>query len=243
MIHNTTNLVDGVLVKAEKHDSEAMISYEENGENLLLILGSGSKENRKKAKLINAGNGELIETYDLTDFYKLVMEEAKLDEEDLNIEAAAVLDNKFYIFNRGKNRMISLKLTKFIDFLKGDLNELNMKSYSIDLPRLDGIQSGFSGATADPEFDRIIFTASVENTADWVDDGEVLGSYFGVIDLSEVHHHYVPNCSLVEKDAVTLHVKVESVALTSSAEHKITCVLVTDSDGGSSELLEVEVEF
>jgi hypothetical protein len=139
--------------------------------------------------------------------------------------------------------MISLKLSKFMDFLEGDREKLNIKSNTIDLPRLEGIQSGFSGATADTEFNRIIFTASVENTSDWVDDGEVLGSYLGVIYISDLHHHYAPNSVLIEDNSGILDVKVESVALTSSTQNKISCILVTDSDGGSSELLEVEIEF
>jgi hypothetical protein len=242
-IHDTTDLISGVLDKTSKHDSEAMISFERSGMNYLLLIGSGSKESRKKAKLINTKNGEMLDEYDLAPFFEIVKEEAKLDGEDLNIEAAACLNDRLYLFNRGKNRMISLKFTQFLDFLNKRTDEIKIKWVTIDLPRLDGIQSGFSGATADEEYDRIIFTASVENTSNWVDDGAVSGSYIGVINLKDAHHHYVPESILLKDEFGVLEIKVESVAIDESTDKILNCILVTDSDGGESEILSIELEL
>lgn len=243
LIHDTSALHSGILDKSRKHDSEAMISFEENGINYLLLIGSGSKETRKKAKLINTKNGELLKEYDLAPFYEMIKEQAKLNEDDLNIEAAALLNGRLYLFNRGENRMISLKLTKFLDFLEERIEEIKVKYITVDLPKLDGIQSGFSGAVADEKYDRIIFTASVENTADWVDDGAVLGSYIGVINVKDIHHHYVPDSFLLEEEGDIMEIKVESIALKKSTTKSINCVLVTDSDGGVSEVLTMELDL
>lgn len=242
-IHDTTQLTLGVLDKAKKHDSEAMVSFVENGVNYLLLIGSGSKESRKKAKLINSKDGEMLNEFDLTPFFEIVKEDAKLDEEEMNIEAAALFNEHLYLFNRGKNKMISLKWTKFLDFLNEKIDEIKIKCITIDLPRLNGIQSGFSGATADEEFDRIIFTASVENTSNWVDDGAVSGSFIGVINLKEVHPHYIPESFLLEDGSGIMEIKVESVAINESNSKNLKCVLVTDSDGGVSEILSVELEL
>lgn len=242
-IHDTTNLSSGVLKKSEKHDTEAMISFDQDGAQVLLLIGSGSKEKRKLAKLVHANTGELLKEYDLTGFYEIIKEEAKLTDEELNIEAAAVLNKRLYLFNRGKNKMISLKLSKFLNFIEGKSKTIKVKSLTIDLPRFEGIQSGFSGATSDEAFNRIIFTASVENTSDWVADGEVLGSYVGIIDLKELHHHYIPECVMLEDKNGVMDIKVESVAVKESDRKMLKCVLVTDSDGGISEAISVDLDL
>lgn len=242
-IHDTTNLISGVLEKSDKHDSEAMISFSKGNEMFVLLIGSGSKETRKRAKMINAESGELTGDYDLTPFYDLLMEEAKLDEEDLNIEAAAIAKNRLYLFNRGKNKVISMKFSNFLSYLQKQTEGLKMKSLTIDLPKLDGVQSGFSGAVADPEFDRILFTASVENTSNWIDDGAVLGSFIGIIKLNDLHHHYIPESNLIEDENGVLELKVESVTIQRSTAKSLDCLLVTDSDGGQSEILSVEIKL
>lgn len=242
-IHDTTNLISGVLEKSDKHDSEAMISFSEGNEMYVLLIGSGSKETRKRAKMINVESGELIKDYDLTSFYDILMEEAKLDEEDLNIEAAAIAKNRLYLFNRGKNKVISMKFVNFLEYLRNGSEELKMKSLTIDLPKLDGIQSGFSGAVADPQFNRIIFTASVENTSNWIDDGAVLGSFIGILNMDDLHHHYIPESALIEDHNGVLELKAESVTIQNSTNKRLECLLVTDSDGGQSEILSLEIKF
>ena len=232
--------LESTISKDEKKDFEAMTLIDWEGEKCIFLLGSGSKSPQRNDGLLISLQGDVLETFDLTEFYKLIQEEAKLDEEDFNIEAAAILEDKLYLFNRGKNKLISMKTKHFIDFMSGHEESLKLKANTIDLPSLNGVKAGFSGATTDTENKRILFSASVENTSNWVDDGAVYGSYIGIIVPDELQHHYTPECTLLEKDK-TLLIKVESLTVIESNKEKTKIVAVTDSDGSASELLEVTI--
>lgn len=244
-VFSDDSLENNVIPKHRKHDYEAMTVMQWDGDSVLFLFGSGSKAPfRFQGLKINLKDpGKYQEKFDLTGFYQRIMDEAKLDEEELNLEAATVLNERLLLFNRGKNKLISINLQEFQKFIRQENEHLKMKVYSIDLPSIDGINAGFSGATSDEKNDRIIFTASVENTADWVSDGAVLGSYVGVIEMGLLHNHFQPTCTLLTENEKPLLIKVESVAIQEVSTQKLNCILVTDSDGGQSELLEVELTF
>ena len=238
---------NGTIPKSKKHDFEAMTALNWEGDSALFIFGSGSKANRFQGVLvkINSALHPTMETqkFDLTDFYSKILEKAKLKDGELNIEAAAVLGDHLFLFNRGKNKLISLKVKHFIDYLSGTRETIKIKVKTIDLPDIGGIRAGFSGATADEKFQRIVFTASVENTADWVADGEVLGSFIGVLNLQSLKNHAAPKCVLIINKQEILRIKAESIALEESYENSFHCLVVTDSDGGKSELLKLKVQL
>lgn len=236
-----TEQLEPTISKDEKKDFEAMTLIDWEGEKCIFLFGSGSKSPQRNDGLLISLKGDVLETYDLSTFYELIQEEAKLDEEDFNIEAAAILEDKLYLFNRGKNKLISMKTKQFIDFMTGKEEALKLKANTIDLPSLNGVKAGFSGATTDIENKRILFSASVENTSNWVDDGAVYGSYIGIIVPDELQHHYSPECTLLEKEK-TLLIKVESLTVIESSKEKTKIVAVTDSDGSASELLEITIK-
>jgi hypothetical protein len=229
-----------IVSKEEKKDFEAMTIIDWDGEKCLFLFGSGTKKPQRNQGLLISLQGNIMETFDLSNLYRLIQDDAKLDEKDFNIEAATILEDKLYLFNRGKNKLISMKTNQFIDFITGKDESLKLKSNTIDLPSLNGVKAGFSGATSDLENKRILFSASVEKTSNWVDDGEVYGSYIGSISPDELQHHYTPNCILLEKGK-TLLIKVESLTVVHSSKQKTKIVAVTDSDGGTSELLEITI--
>ena len=171
-IFSTDSMEGETIPKKNKHDYEAMTSLLWEGNSALFIFGSGSKSpERNSGKLIQFGATNHVTNFDLTKLYELIREESKLEEDELNLEAAAVLGESIYLFNRGKNKLISLKIKDLSLFLKGEAEKIKLKVITIDLPNIDGIQAGFSGAFGDEKYNRIIFTASVENTANWIDDG------------------------------------------------------------------------
>jgi hypothetical protein len=235
-----TEQLEGTISKDEKKDFEAMTLIDWEGKKCLFLFGSGSKSPQRNEGLLVSLKGSVLETFDLSDFYALVQEKAKLDNEDFNIEAATILDDKLYLFNRGKNKLISMKTEHFVDFISGNEESIKIKANTIDLPSLNGVKAGFSGATTDIENKRILFSASVENTSNWVDDGAVYGSYIGAIVPEALQHHYTPECVLLEKDK-TLLIKVESLTVIKSSKEQTKIVAVTDSDGSYSELLEVTI--
>jgi hypothetical protein len=236
--------VDGVIPKLKKVDLEAILSMKWKVDSVLFLFGSGSKlPDRAAGWKINMHNPAIQERIDLLSFYELLMEETKLKENELNIEAAVELDGKIYLLNRGKNKLISIKTEHFIEFIEGQRDDLKIKTYTIDLPKVDGIEAGFSGAAVDIHNKRIIFTASVENTSDWINDGQVLGSFIGIIEIDQLENHYHPSTVLIAENEETLILKVESIALKYQEGNTYDCILVTDSDGGKSELLELTIDF
>lgn len=247
VIGSLDSLENGLVPKAIKKDLEAMCGFLDGQDSVVLIFGSGSKSPiRDHAKLIRF-NGEIpiVSQYDIFDFYLHIKDKARIDSDAFNIEAAAVLDDRLYLFNRGDNKIIECSLKKFMSYLKMKVqaDEVKLKISKLNLPEIDGIEAGFSGATSDEVHNRIFVTASVENTANWIDDGQVLGSFVGLIEPDKLSDHYKPSFTLLKKEEDAIPVKVESIALISSKEESAKCVLVTDSDGGVSELFEILISF
>ncbi len=235
---------EGILPKAEKHDFEAMTKISWKGKLYLVVFGSGSKKpHRFEGKIIDLQEKNKIRTFSLQNLYDQIRDEGKLEPSELNIEAAAEVNGKLYLFNRGKNKLIVMNVEHFMEFIHDGSAILKLKVYSIDLPEMNDIRAGFSGAAGDQEYKRIVFTASVEDTDDWVKDGDILGSYLGVIDLENIQQHYRPETvQLVGKDKREKF-KVESITIVESQGDKMNCVLVTDNDGLNSELLTISIDF
>ncbi len=234
----------GVMTKSAKHDFEAMTSMKWKGEHWLFIFGSGSKQPyRFEGKLIDVAKRAVVQTFSLQKFYQLLREEAKLDPEELNIEAAVTLNGKLYLFNRGKNRIIVADVDRFMEFISGEAESVKLKSYSIDLPKINEVKAGFSGAVGDDRNERILFTASVENTEDWVKDGEILGSFIGVIDVKNLQQHYLPQTIQIKAKNGKVTFKAESISIVEGEGDSYKCAVVTDNDGLNSELLEIDLRL
>ena len=159
----------------------------------------------------------------------------------LNIEAAAASNSTLYLFHRGnisgKNLVFSFPLNDFADYV---LTESDcIPAYTVSsciLPSINGIASGFSGASMLDE-KHILFSASVEDTENEIDDGMVLGSFIGILnpETNEL------SCELLKEGTEPVSIKIESVCVLQTQEKIHTLLAVTDSDGGASELLEIEL--
>ena len=170
-----------------KPDLEALTSlppFEGSAYGGLLGLGSGSNERRDRGFFWHldaqgALDGEPTEI-DLAPLYGRLREEI----EDLNVEGAAVLADRFLIFHRGngehsQNAIAELRLDQVMESMLGDhsidVEELDtVREY--DLGELDGTPLCFSDATTLSD-DLVVFTASAED-----EDGGIRGSVVGTID-------------------------------------------------------------
>jgi hypothetical protein len=151
----------------------------------LLGLGSGSGDGRDRGfawALAPDGSldGEPV-ALDLGPVYERLREVAP----DLNIEGAAAVGDRLWLFQRGNtdqglNIVAELELSAVMRSLRGDrridCEELAQVS-AYDLGELEGVPLTFSDAT--PLADElVVFTASAEDP----DDGTIRGSVVGTID-------------------------------------------------------------
>ncbi|MBP6455952.1 MAG: hypothetical protein KA275_04405 [Chitinophagaceae bacterium] len=236
-IKEKINLVSTIGVfripKKEKKDVEAICFAEK--EQKILIFGSGSNENRNVLFTIDIKQQHHVENLDISHFYNQLKEKAKLDNADFNIEAAACLGNKLFLFNRGNNVIIRIALPHFFSFIKKETSNLVFETTSIDLGKIQQHQISFSGAaTFDGNDNDLFFSATVEATSNWIDDGKVLGSFVGVYNTAS---QLVDNCPVLE-NGVQKEIKIESLLVNKkNSETSFEIILVTDADGGESELI------
>jgi len=221
------NVEEGRIAKAVKCDFEAMASMNEN----LWIFGSGSTDKRNVLLLFNTQSKE-VQMHSLQKFYESIQYELQLKKEDFNIEGAAVYKDDLLLMNRADNSIISCSLSDFEScvFQQKEIEDFKQTKYN--LPSIDGYISGFSGACVYE--DLLFFSSSVEKTDDWVNDGEILGSFIGIINLcgpNEVLKYY----------PLEGEFKIEALAVVEKRKEMFSLLAMTDNDNGTSELLKIEI--
>ena len=227
-----------VLSKAEKPDFEALSCIIFNEQLHLLVMGSGSTEKRKQALLYNPSNHQVQTLLDKLDYDYLQHCVALTGGADLNIEAVCSDNHHLYIFQRGNINhfhgvlVFDLEKIQAHKFLENAL----IRSFNLTLPEINGSVSGISDAYFFVDKNVIVATAAVEQTLNTYDDGAVLGSYILVLSpKGEVLDSFL----IQDAEGNTLAIKVEGITwLESNADGEVF-LLVTDSDGGLSEVITV----
>ncbi|MES2730703.1 MAG: hypothetical protein V4714_03110 [Bacteroidota bacterium] len=243
------NNQDRRMAKKIKPDYETITQLQMGSTAALLIAGSGSKSpQRDNAFLIQLGNAIQANWISLTPLYdQLRAMPQVVGSGKLNVEGLAANHDSVCLLQRGNitgnNVVIQYDLPAFVAYLTGQQPLLPTPIVSrFELPFLAGIQAGFSGATFLPHSSTLLFTASVENTADEISDGESLGSLVGMIDLQQ------PSTSLswawITENGLPFTGKVESIAIQEGTSITgLTAIAVTDNDCGDSEILEVRIDW
>jgi hypothetical protein len=219
------------IPKKDKPDFEAM---EKIGEKELVVFGSGSKSPQRDQFLrIYLTDPLSVKSHSLSNFYGHLKNMPVMKDSELNIEAVAYDQDELFLFNRHKNVVFRMSYPDFINFLESGTGFLKVEAYTFDLPEIKGMEAGFSGATVFQKEHRIIITASVEDTDNAYDDGEILGSFLGMVPISGLGDKNAIQWCLIKADGKPL--KVESVCVDQHRKEKgLGVVLTTDSDGGPS---------
>lgn len=238
-------VTDSIVPKISKPDFEAMTSLGEDNAKELLIFGSGSKEPERNTMIkFQLKNGNKVNVYDLTTLYDAIKSSTSINAATLNIEGATTVGDRLFLFNRETNMVLEFSLEAFLNYLDTNGTIPKLKTYQLQLPKLQGLQVKVSGATTVPDTNQILITASIEDSPNTYDDGEVLGSYVGLISLDQLKDDYQPTCVLLEEGNQLLKVKVESLEIVQMMNDRhCQIVLVTDSDGGASELILAELNW
>lgn len=161
------------IPKKEKLDFEVLAQKN----NKLHILGSGSKEKRNKKIKYNIEN-QKVKSKDISKLYQKCIKKANINEEDLNIEGCVIHQHITLFFQRGngaqgKNGIFIIE------------NKRKVKDFvSIKLPKIQNIEATFTDAILVD--DKIYFLAAVENSNSTYNDGEILGTFLGILDFKKL---------------------------------------------------------
>lgn len=234
------SLKKGRIPKKIKPDFEAL---ERISENEIIAFGSGSKSPERDVflKLTIKNKKVSVESYNITLFYNYLSKLNCLKNSELNIEGLTFVNNTLYLFNRGKNIVFSVAYKDFFNFLNKQLLSPNVEFIEFNLPKINGIESGFSGATISNNKQTILVTSSVEATKNAYNDGEVLGSFIGIIPLEKGKIQKSAKWTKINSEKP---LKVESITINKEiSENEFKISLAVDNDDGKSSFLKGKINF
>ena len=229
-----------------KHDLESCVVWPVANNNFLVAFGSGGVSSfRDTLFAIHVNDTAQHFKRSLLSLYHAIKKKCGLEDNELNIEGAALTTDQLYLFNRGKNFLVSFDRSDFKNYLfEPDTTYTPpFKILNVSLPVVDGYPVGFSGACTLNE-EELLFTASVEETSDFTKDGEIKGSYIGVLRLAndtavtvKALHKLRDNSGNYVSD------KLESIEIIGKGKGHIKAFAVADNDNGSSKLFELTIKL
>ncbi len=232
------------LPKLEKPDLECLVALTwPDGRPGLLLLGSGSLPTRARGWFVPTEGPQVPEAVDLTALYDALRIQLPAGVA-LNLEAAATTATELLLFQRTVGRadaalLFVLPLAAVLGFLQGNAPMPAAHQLVFELPLIDGCPAGFSGATF--VNGQLFVSASVEDTADAVLDGAVLGSFVGVLDVLAGTAEFA---RLAWADGRAYLGKVEGLAVRQHlAPGRFELLLVTDDDAGGSTAAVAEISL
>ena len=215
------NPIENTL-KKDKADFEAITQFGDS----IYIFGSGSTEKRNKMIQVNATDKKIIATNDLSDLYAVMQNFGDIKPEDFNLEGAIYNGESWFLLNRGNGS--SHKNVIFTIEGKNLTNDFTILSNDYKLPKIKGVRSSFTDGII--VGDSIYFLATAEDTESTYDDGEVLGSFIGSINLKTMKIDFTQKISSSHK--------FEGLTLFTNSKEKIEFLLCEDKD---TEVLETEI--
>ncbi|SFE81831.1 hypothetical protein SAMN04488131_104123 [Flavobacterium xueshanense] len=210
------------MLKKDKADFEAITAFGDS----LYVFGSGSTEKRNKMIQVNSTDKKIIATNHFADLYSVMQNFGEIKPEDFNIEGAIYNGESWFLLNRGNGS--SNKNVLFTIEGKNLNNDFTILSNTYRLPKIKGVRSSFTdGILID---DSIYFLATAEDTESTYDDGEVLGSLIGSINLKTMKIDFTQKISNTHK--------FEGLTLYANSKEKIEFLLCEDKD---TEVLETAI--
>ncbi|WP_430613561.1 DUF6929 family protein [Flavobacterium sp. JP2137] len=207
------------LSKVGKSDFEAMTS---DGSNYY-IFGSGSGALRNTLIEINQESKEVISINDLSVLYESMKSFAGIDDKNFNIEGVSFYQDKWYFLNRGNGPQQQNGLFT----ITGDnlLESFNIVYNPIKLPKIDGVQAGFTDACVVDG--QLYFLAAAEDSGSTYLDGAVKGSLIGRIDLQKMK---VKSTKIISKTH-----KFEGLTHYSQDKNGLSFLLCEDADSDTKQ--------
>ncbi len=221
-----TELEQEKIDKKNKPDFESIAQYK----NHLYILGSGSGANRNDLYVVSKKNGK-VQHQDLKKFYHFLSDNFNISLKEFNIEGFFIEKNKAYFLQRGngENNINGIFMTDLKNLTKDDWTKDDFNFHRIDLPTIQNHPSGFSDGVYHQG--KIYFTASAEGALSTFQDGQVLGSIIGEIDVKTM--------KLTKTESISSTHKIEGLSIYKNHKKSIDFILCYDNDDETqkSELL------
>ena len=202
-----------VIPKNQKPDFEAITSFGDS----YYVFGSGSTENRIEMVQYNAKT-KTSKTTDLSDLYLLMQRFSNIKPEEFNIEGVVFTGNIWYFLQRGNGK--TGKNGLFTVQGKNLENDFTILYNEYQLPKIKGVQASFTDAVLVDN--QLYFLATAEDTNSTYDDGEVLGSLVGSINLKTM------KIDFTEKISATA--KLEGISLYKKNDKALEFLLCEDND-------------
>lgn len=248
IIDNNYKLIDTVslfpgdglrIPKKIKTDLEASTIVKFNNRDTLLVAGSSSTPEREYLLLFpleHMSSNERVSTKAFVD--KLL----ELGLKQVNFEGLAAMNDMLVFGNRGNN---DIQHNHFVIAPAANVSSLQNSTpllVELDLGN-DGGFKGLSGLAYIESLDMLLFTASVEQTSNAYDDGDIGDSFLGYIRKfsSKIHEKIIQPDELLNLPATLSafqNEKIESVAV-ESVGRNIILHLVADNDNGISTLFKL----
>ena len=231
------------ITKAIKPDLESMAAVTDGGADFLILLGSGSKPKIRETGFVVSDDGAIVHETNMQAAYAELKTAAKIDE--LNLEGLAVADGDVFMLNRingGGNFVFRVGSQQFRDYMFGRASTLGeVEAFKLKLPEIAGFEAGLSGADFWRERNSIILTSSVEATGNSYDDGQILGSFIGVVGIDSLRQDALNDVTavshLVQAGGKPIRTKLESIIIRAHDNTSIGGIAVSDNDDGSSDFL------
>lgn len=253
IIHKTLltgndSTIDGRVPKTIKSDFESMASFAMDDDILITVLSSGSKKvTRDTIHIISYKKKKLLYSKNIHPLFEAIRVKANFSPADeINIEALAINETNVYMMQRGNNNeniIISFERENFINYIRSGNSEVpTFNVYWFTLPALENTVSGFSGACILPNNSGLLFTASLEATTDAYSDGEILGSYIGLIHFNTIEEGIVKT-ELIRHNNMPLKTKLEGICVKDLDKNIAIVIVVSDNDDGTSRIFELELNI
>jgi hypothetical protein len=233
---------DHRIPKKEKRDIETSTIIQINGQDILALIGSGSKNKRRRIYLVPLNTKKVIEKEISTVKYGKFID--KLYDNgiaEVNIEGSALTGTHLLLSNRGNKANPSNYLIATEKGFWTNPNKSSITLTKLNLP--DGL--GISELAYDKGI--LFFTASVENTSNAFDDGEIGDSYLGYVEGIDIligQKSITPDhlINLAEYNPVFAGHKVEGICIENS-DNGYIIDLVSDNDDGKSTMFKIQLHL
>ncbi len=207
------NPITDNIAKKAKADYEAIAHYGDD----FYIFGSGSTPNRNKMVQVNTQT-QTIKTVDLSYLYSLMQSFGSIKPEDFNIEGVVFTGEQWYFLQRGNGK--SAQNGIFTVNGKNLENDFTVLYNAYKLPKIKGVRSSFTDAVLVDG--QLYFIACAEDSASTYDDGEVLGSLIGSVNLETM--------KIQKTLQISNKQKIEGLTLYQTTTDQLEFLLCEDND-------------